>query len=453
MSVPSVNPENPHPSSASKKEGHFNKMPLDLQQHIASFENSPNLTLVSKAGKEAAVEERGFQEKGHLKEVIQAMKEGLASYPDEMGLLEALKASFSSKLGSLLEIKKMRNAVMIKLSYLLENLSPQDKEKLLKIFASKNLSGDFQELEMLSQIHVKIRGVQQHLNKKPMTRPHMKVVIDCAYEAIKKGYIIHALELAELLPADSEIHSEVYRHLAKECLAQGAINKALEIAHYRLSPLEKVQALKEIAIALAKQGDIKAALEVANSLTTYEGTNLERAYVIPHIAEALVKQGKLGEALEMLQQLQLSRKIALLEKNLKFRGFYHVAKALAQQGDLNLALEVIARISELPIRSGYLRDLGIELAAEGRLDEALKIAEKIPADHSIEAKDRLYQHLVRAALAIQDRALAKALIINIIREENQQTALEDIATAQLPGFELENPGSIEFRNWVLHRRH
>jgi hypothetical protein len=134
-------------------------------------------------------------------------------------------------------------------------------------------------------------------------------------------------------------------------------------------------ALKEISNELAQQGKVELALALARDISEVE----EIVYALGKISTILAENGDMEAAAVVIKEAILnSNKIS----NFKYKNnaLKDISIELAKQGKLDEALELIQHINSPKEIYGALMDISIGFACQGKTEEAIACALRINND-------------------------------------------------------------------------
>ena len=262
-----------------------------------------------------------------------------------------------------------------------------------------------------------------------------------------------ALECAHGI-SDYYDKNSALQDISYELFKQGKFEEALACAHTikdvynkRLSndDFYKNGALHYISIELAKQGKVEEALECANTIKINSIANsFSKVNTLKDISSELAIQEKYEEAAVAMQQaLACTRDIAdCAGKSTILRD---LSIELAKQGKLEEALECARGISNDYEKNNWLKDISAELAKEGKIEEALECARGISDDiaksealRDISTKLAKQGKLEEAASAMQE---ALACARGISADYDKSEALKDISAELAKQREFEEADS------------
>ncbi len=195
-------------------------------------------------------------------------------------------------------------------------------------------------------------------------------------------------DIFELVPIEIErdegisIYHEARRAAAlrsiSTVLAQGNIDRAIEVATSIPQKDIRGDGLSYISRALAQEGNIDRAIEVATLIPQKD----IRGDGLSDISRVLVKGGNMDRAIEVATLIP--------QKNRRGCMFSYISRTLAEGGNIDRAIEVATLIPNEDIRGGRLSDISSTLAQGGNIDRAIEVATSI-SDEAI--KEQALSHI------------------------------------------------------------
>lgn len=205
-----------------------------------------------------------------------------------------------------------------------------------------------------------------------------------------KGQIEQAAALLQQIPEGPDRHHGLLLAAAelarvREAAAATAMLSQIPAGEYRTT------ALATVATALAQAHEVAAASDLAAQLPDGE----QRAYVLSEVAAALAAQGQVAEAVALARQLP---------EDPQAWGLGEVALTQVRAGALDAAAALAPQLPQGLRRDEVLVEVADALAAQGRTDAALALADQIATAYVwAEARVTLVIRLLRTG------ALARAL--------------------------------------------
>ena len=241
------------------------------------------------------------------------------------------------------------------------------------------------------------------------------------------------------------------KDISTELAKQGKTEEAIECALIISSEFIKNMALKEISTELAKQGQIEEAASVMHhACSSYFSVDM-RDRLLRNLTRRLAEQGKKEGAhacahaisdkrFKILAQNDISSQLAKhskFEESMEFtsgkmdandKNSINISSSinlieLAKQGKLNEALELARDINNDLDKSRALKDISTELANQGRFEEALECALSIPDDlEKTRPRSRLDDEVIWLTI---DAKVKISTLKDISKEMAKQGRLEE----------------------------
>ncbi|MDI9519804.1 MAG: hypothetical protein QM308_01400, partial [Bacillota bacterium] len=195
--------------------------------------------------------------------------------------------------------------------------------------------------------------------------------------------LLGKIEFAKTLAlsiSDTRKRIDALNQVATTTLAQtGNIEEAVKIANSITEPFFRVQALVDIARALAQAGNNDKAVDIAMLANNAANSITEPYYkseALVNIARALAQAGNNEEAVK-ISKLAINAANSITEPYDKSKVLVNIARALAQAGNNEEAVKIANSITDPYYKSKALVNIARTLVQTGNNDKAVDIANSI----------------------------------------------------------------------------
>jgi len=256
---------------------------------------------------------------------------------------------------------------------------------------AKSISDDFQKSTALRDIAVVLaqsgdtdRAMQVARNI--VRKENRNVALrEIAIGLAKKQQVEEALKTIQEIDSELDV-SRAKRGIAVELADQQRGEKALQLVQ---TIDDKGEALREIAEALARQGNVEKARHAVRGI--------ENDYYKCSAICAITVATKNEEGVD--RNLREAKDIAhsISDESDKRNGFIQVALALTQIQRVGEALNLVQEISEEKHRVRALREISLTLTGQGQFQEALGVVDRIGLDTD---RSRTLKEIGQEAIAL-----------------------------------------------------
>ena len=249
-----------------------------------------------------------------------------------------------------------------------------------------------------------------------------------------------ALERTKAFPAIARMVSDAGNDAEYVESMKSALNQQVHEAHSLSDPLNRGDALTEIAVAQAEIGDVEGALETASRIRETNPASLEYLQeimtpdsfiasqlnnAISRIVDTRVFAADFSGARQIVQALkdpifestELSR-IAIVQAKL--------SDYVGARDTIRVAVRTLSDVAR-DVRDVPLRAIALALARMGEISEALNHANSMEFDH---ARDLTIKEVVAMSITAKDFAGAEQAAQHFSRVGQRVRALGDIAVAK-----------------------
>lgn len=237
---------------------------------------------------------------------------------------------------------------------------------------------------------------------------------------------------------DHNDKSSALTTLIEALVSAGKVERALAVVNAIIDQAEKARVLAQVATALAQAGSYAQALATAHSISDEDDEENDKAKDLVEIAKALAEAGQFDYALVTANSTgdDEDKALALAE----------IAKALVAAGEFSRALAltdealVLTNQAELAWRqSQILQEVALALANAHQFDDALALAEAIPAfkakeEDKAKTLNKIAIKLIQVARLDQarpiwEKALGLTTGIPADRRNGKNSLLQELARA------------------------